>query len=131
MRELDSELIEVINGFLDAMDFNVVRNDKLIYLVDDNDNTQYVLRYSFMSNTITYRDILIKEIKQFFPVRYIEAEEILENWFSKKFRVIVDDMDMKCLLQMCYDMMDGNYDSYSDEELITEVKEYYPELLEE
>ena len=95
MRELDSELIEVINGFLDAMDFNVVRNDKLIYLVDDNDNTQYVLRYSFMSNTITYRDTLIKEIKQFFPVRYIEAEEILENWFSKKFRVIVDDMDMK------------------------------------
>ena len=95
MRELDPKLIEVINGFLDAMDFDVVRNDKLIYLVDDNDNTQYVLRYSFMSNTITYRDILIKEIKQFFPVRYIEAEEILENWFSKKFRVIVDDMDMK------------------------------------
>ncbi len=95
MRKLDSELIEVINGFLDAMDFNVVRNDKLIYLVDDNDNTQYVLRYSFIDNTIIYRDILIKEIKQFFPVRYLEAEEILENWFSKKFRVIVDDMDMK------------------------------------
>jgi len=48
-----------------------------------------------MDNTITYRDILIKEIKQFFPVRYLEAEEILENWFSKKFKVIVDDMDMK------------------------------------
>ena len=95
MRELDPELIEVINGFLDAMDFDVVRNDKLIYLVDDNDNTQYVLRYSFIDNTIIYRDILIKEIKQFFPVRYLEAEEILENWFSKKFRVIVDDMDMK------------------------------------
>ena len=95
MRELDPELIEVINGFLDAMDFDVVRNDKLIYLVDDNDNTQYVLRYSFIDNTIIYRDILIKEIKQFFPVRYLEAEEILENWFSKKFKVIVDDMDMK------------------------------------
>jgi thermostable 8-oxoguanine DNA glycosylase len=92
---LDPELIEVINGFLDAMDFDVARNDKLIYLVDDNDNTQYVLRYSFMDNTIIYRDILIKEIKQFFPVRYLEAEEILENWFSKKFKVIVDDMDMK------------------------------------
>jgi len=95
MRELDPKLIEVINGFLDAMDFDVVRNDKLIYLVDDNDNTQYVLRYSFIDNTIIYRDILIKEIKQFFPVRYLEAEEILENWFSKKFKVIVDDMDMK------------------------------------
>jgi hypothetical protein len=95
MRELDSELIEVINGFLDAMDFDVVRNDKLIYLVDDNDNTQYVLRYSFIDNSIIYRDILIKEIKQFFPVRYLEAEEILENWFSKKFRVIVDYMETK------------------------------------
>ena len=95
MRELDSELIKVIYGFLDAMDFDVVRNDKLIYLVDDNDNTQYVLKYDFINNTIIYRDILIKEIKQFFPIRYLEAEEILENWFSKKFGVIVDDMETK------------------------------------
>ena len=101
MRELDSELIEVINGFLDAMDFDVVRNEKLIYLVDDNDNTQYVLRYSFIDNSVIYRDILIKEIKQFFPIRYIEAEEILENWFSKKFRVMVDDMETKWI---------GNYE---------------------
>jgi hypothetical protein len=39
-------------------------------------------------------------------------------------------MDLKCLLQMCYDVMDENYDKYSDEELITECEEYYPELLE-
>ena len=44
---------------------------------------------------------------------------------------MIDGMDLKCLLQMCYDVMDENYDKYSDEELITEVKEYYPELLEE
>ena len=44
---------------------------------------------------------------------------------------ILDSMDLKCLLQMCYDVMDENYDNYSDEELITEVEEYYPELLEE
>ena len=44
---------------------------------------------------------------------------------------ILDDMDMKCLLQMCYDMMDENYDKYSDAELTEECKEYYPELLEE
>ena len=44
---------------------------------------------------------------------------------------ILDDMDMKCLLQMCYDMMDENYDKYSDEELMEEVKEYYPHILED
>jgi len=43
---------------------------------------------------------------------------------------ILDGMDLKCLLQMCYDVMDENYDNYSDEELITEIEEYYPELLE-
>ena len=44
---------------------------------------------------------------------------------------ILDGMDLKCLLQMCYDVMDENYDNYSDEELIAECEEYYPELLEE
>jgi len=44
---------------------------------------------------------------------------------------ILDDMDMKCLLQMAYDVMDENYSEYSDEELTAQCKEYYPELLEE
>jgi len=44
---------------------------------------------------------------------------------------ILDDMDLKCLLQMCYDVMDENYDNYSDEELISECEEYYPHLLED
>ena len=46
-------------------------------------------------------------------------------------QTILDGMDMKCLLQMCYDVMDENYDKYSDEELITECEEYYPDLLED
>jgi hypothetical protein len=43
---------------------------------------------------------------------------------------ILDDMDIKTMMAILYDQMDENYDKYSDEELITEVKEYYPELLE-
>ena len=30
-----------------------------------------------------------------------------------------------------YDFMDESYDKWSDEELMEEVKEYYPELLED
>ena len=44
---------------------------------------------------------------------------------------ILDDMDIKTMMAILYDQMDENYDKYSDEELITEVKEYYPELLED
>ena len=44
---------------------------------------------------------------------------------------ILDDMDIKTMMAILYDQMDENYDKYSDEELITEVKGYYPHLLEE
>jgi hypothetical protein len=42
---------------------------------------------------------------------------------------ILDGMDLKTMTQLCYDVMDENYGNYSDEELITECEEYYPELL--
>ena len=45
-------------------------------------------------------------------------------------QAILDDMDLKTLLSLAYDFMDKEYDAYSTEELKIEVKEYYPELLE-
>ena len=43
---------------------------------------------------------------------------------------ILDDMDIKTMMSMLYDMMDESYDKYSEKELIAEVEEYYPHLLE-
>ena len=43
---------------------------------------------------------------------------------------IIDGMDHKTMYQYVYDMMEQNLETYSDEELVTEVKDYYPELLE-
>ena len=43
----------------------------------------------------------------------------------------IDGMDMDDCLAMLFDYMDQSFDSYSDDELITEVREYYPELLED
>ena len=44
---------------------------------------------------------------------------------------ILDGMDMKTMEQFVYDTLVENLLSYSDEELITEVTEYNPELLED
>ena len=44
---------------------------------------------------------------------------------------IVDGMDWKTMEQFVYDSLNGNLDYYTVEELITEVKDYYPELLEQ
>jgi len=42
---------------------------------------------------------------------------------------MLDDMDLKTMTLLCYDYLTEGYDKYSDEELITECEEYYPELL--
>ena len=44
---------------------------------------------------------------------------------------ILDDMDIKTMMAILYDNMSESYDKYSVDELIEEVKEYYPHLLEE
>jgi len=44
---------------------------------------------------------------------------------------ILVDMDIKTMMAILYDNMSEAYDKYSVDELIEEVKEYYPELLED
>jgi len=44
---------------------------------------------------------------------------------------IIEDMDFKTMWSVLHDFMDESYDKYSDSELTEEVREYYPELLEE
>ena len=44
---------------------------------------------------------------------------------------IIDGMDIKDMMALLFDMMDKDMDIYTDEELKTEVEEYYPHLLEE
>ncbi len=43
---------------------------------------------------------------------------------------IVDGMDMEMLCQLACDALSTTYDEYSDDELMEEVKEYQPHLLE-
>ena len=44
---------------------------------------------------------------------------------------IIDGMDHKSLWQYVYDNLNDHLDKYTDEELTTEVEDYYPDLLKE
>jgi hypothetical protein len=57
----------------------------------------------------------------------INREQLIEDYAQ----LIVEGMDMDTLVSFAYDTLVGNLDSYSDEELLKEVKEYNPELLED
>jgi len=54
-------------------------------------------------------------------------EKLIEDYAQ----TILDGLDMDAVLGIAYDTLTGNLLSYSDEELIKEVKEYNPELLED
>ena len=44
---------------------------------------------------------------------------------------IIDGMDHKSMYQYVYDNLSDHLDKYSEQELVTEVKDYCPELLED
>jgi len=57
----------------------------------------------------------------------IDRDELQANYIN----TILDGMDIKDMMRILYDQFDENLDKYTVDELIDEVKEYYPELLGE
>ena len=57
----------------------------------------------------------------------MNRSELQENMIQQ----ILDDMDIKTMMAILYDNMSESYDKYSDKELMAEVEEYYPHLLED
>ena len=57
----------------------------------------------------------------------IDRDKLQEDMINR----IIDGMDIDGLCQLAYDYLNENYDKYSVKELITEVEELYPDMLEE
>ena len=57
----------------------------------------------------------------------IDRDKLQQNLVDQ----ILDDMDLKTLMQLVSEQLDASYDMYTVDELIAEAKEYYPELLEQ
>ena len=59
--------------------------------------------------------------------KIIDRDQLQDSMIQQ----ILDDMDIKTMMAILYDNMSERYDKYSTDELIAEVEEYYPHLLEE
>ena len=59
--------------------------------------------------------------------KIIDRDQLQDSMIQQ----ILDDMDIKTMMAILYDNMSESYDKYSVDELIEEVEEYYPELLED
>ena len=56
----------------------------------------------------------------------VDRDELQDAYINE----IIDGMDIKDLMRIVYDNIEQNLDKYSVDELIEEVQEYYPHLLE-
>ena len=56
----------------------------------------------------------------------MDRQQLVETYIES----IIDGMDHKTMYQFVYDTMEQSLETYTDEELETEVKDYYPDLLE-
>ena len=57
----------------------------------------------------------------------IDRDQLQDDLITR----IIDDMDLKTMARCLYDYMNQSYDKYTVDELIEEVEEYYPDLMEE
>ena len=53
-------------------------------------------------------------------------DELVQSYIDQ----VIESMTTKDLVRIVWEQLEENLSSYSDEELIAEVKEYYPELLD-
>lgn len=57
----------------------------------------------------------------------INRDELIQSYIDR----VIDNMNTKDLVRIVWEQLEENLALYSDEELITEVSDYYPELLGE
>ena len=71
----------------------------------------------------------IEEIKTIMKIEKTQTnmrDELQDAYINE----IIDGMDMKDLMRIVYDNLEQNLETYTVDELIEEVEEYYPHLLE-
>ena len=62
-----------------------------------------------------------------FPLTEMNRQALVEAYIDR----VLDNMSTKDLIRIVGDQLEENISSYTDEELISEVEDYYPELLED
>jgi len=70
---------------------------------------------------------LYSEILEFEKMKNIDRDQLIEDYVQQ----MIEGMDYKTMERFVYDTMVENLTDYTDEELLTEVTDYYPELLED
>ena len=64
-----------------------------------------------------------------FPVteNIVDRDQLQAAYINR----VLDDMDIKDMMAILYDYLDVEFDKYTVDELIEQVEEYYPDLIDD
>ena len=68
---------------------------------------------------------LYSEILEFEKMKNFDRKQLVEDYIQQ----MIEGMDYKMMECLVYDTLKDNLADYTDEELLGEVTDYYPELL--
>lgn len=68
---------------------------------------------------------LYSEIVKFEKMKNFDRDQLVEDYVQQ----MIEGMDYKTMECLVYDTLKDNLSSYTDEEILGEVADYYPELL--
>ena len=68
---------------------------------------------------------IYQEILEFEKMKNFDRDQLVEDYIQQ----LLECMDYKTMESIVYDTLQDNLATYTDEQLITEVTEYNPELL--
>ena len=92
-------------------------NDARFFISDQLNNASEIVRPDFY-----WLIKMMTETKD----NIVDRDELQDAYINE----IIDGMDIKDLMRIVYDNIEQNLDQYSVDELIEEVQEYYPHLME-
>ena len=92
-------------------------NDARFFISDQLNNASEIVRPDFY-----WLIKMMTETKD----NIVDRDELQDAYINE----IIDGMDIKDLMRIVYDNIEQNLDQYNVDELIEEVQEYYPHLME-
>jgi len=86
-----NEIKPIVFAYLDGNDYDTFQDKYDFFLVNQKDADYFDFRYNFEKKTLEFHDDVIRELKKYFKLRYVDADELIEEWFVNKYGFEVED----------------------------------------
>ena len=123
----EQQLEDILNGY---SDLDIYDDNYTIVEIDYTTQEQYTVKYICDSSTTVHYHLILALIAailhlftRFLMLTDNQLDQLIDNYAER----IVDDMDVKCLMQFVFDTIVENLRGKDEEEVLGEIAYVYDE----